>query len=341
MKKIITRTLLFIASFLLVFTLTYKNTYAKDLDLIEDYQVKVDTNFDNGTLDIRIDLRWHVLDSSTEGPLSWIKVGVPNYYADNIKGLSSNIKDISYLADNGSFIKIVLNQEYQAGSIIDISFSFNQSHMYNIDKNSNEIIYDYSPGFFNEIVCKNCTLKWNAKNVKGINNPEFKIVDGYYEYSHSLSYGETIGINLKYDRSVFSNIDPDATYTDRYDKFMALKVALFISLIVGIILISVLVNRLKSDPYRRNRGFYVPHSWHNFYRRPYIREYGNYGVSKDGKRINPPTSVGGGHAGGGCACACACAGGGRAGCSMKDYYHTNLKTNEVLKAMCEDEGSNL
>ncbi|MCR5238138.1 MAG: hypothetical protein K6E34_13155, partial [Lachnospiraceae bacterium] len=26
-----------------------------------------------------------------------------------------------------------------------------------------------------------------------------------------------------------------------------------------------------------------------------------------------------------CACACACAGGGRAGCSTKDFYNTNLK----------------
>ena len=35
-----------------------------------------------------------------------------------------------------------------------------------------------------------------------------------------------------------------------------------------------------------------------------------------------------------CACACACAGGGRAGCTKKDFYQTNLKVedlNEVLK----------
>ena len=29
-----------------------------------------------------------------------------------------------------------------------------------------------------------------------------------------------------------------------------------------------------------------------------------------------------------CACACACAGGGRAGCSKKDFYGTNLKMNK-------------
>ena len=33
-----------------------------------------------------------------------------------------------------------------------------------------------------------------------------------------------------------------------------------------------------------------------------------------------------------CACACACAGGGRAGCTMKDFYNTNLKLTALAKA---------
>ena len=32
-----------------------------------------------------------------------------------------------------------------------------------------------------------------------------------------------------------------------------------------------------------------------------------------------------------CACACACAGGGRAGCSTKDFYNTNLKLSQLKK----------
>ena len=31
----------------------------------------------------------------------------------------------------------------------------------------------------------------------------------------------------------------------------------------------------------------------------------------------------------GCACACACAGGGRAGCTTKDFYNTNLKLSQL------------
>ena len=34
-----------------------------------------------------------------------------------------------------------------------------------------------------------------------------------------------------------------------------------------------------------------------------------------------------------CACACACAGGGRAGCTTKDFYNTNLKLSAIAKAV--------
>ncbi len=40
-----------------------------------------------------------------------------------------------------------------------------------------------------------------------------------------------------------------------------------------------------------------------------------------------------------CACACACAGGGRAGCTTKDFYNTNLKLSALAKALKIKEDS--
>ena len=37
-----------------------------------------------------------------------------------------------------------------------------------------------------------------------------------------------------------------------------------------------------------------------------------------------------------CACACACAGGGRAGCSKKDFYATKLNSNMIQEVLKED-----
>ena len=78
----------------------------------------------------------------------------------------------------------------------------------------------------------------------------------------------------------------------------------------------------------RTRGFY-PYGRRFFYRNYY------YGVNEKGARkVNPYVSSGGsGHSGGhscACACACACAGGGRAGCSKKDFYKGKIKIDDLI-----------
>ena len=119
-------------------------------------------------------------------------------------------------------------------------------------------------------------------------------------------------------------------------KYPWLMPLIVISCIIGIILIATLISKLTRDPYKADRGFYGPyrHSYYWLYRSHYRRYRPTGGVSKTGTPINPPSNVGSGrgyHGGGGCACACACAcaGGGRAGCSMKDFYHTNIRTEDL------------
>ena len=48
------------------------NLKAKALDEIQNYTIKVDPRQD-GTLDMKYHIEWRVLDSTTEGPLSWYK----------------------------------------------------------------------------------------------------------------------------------------------------------------------------------------------------------------------------------------------------------------------------
>ena len=305
---------------------------ARDLDRITNYEITVDPSFDDGSLDIQIDLTWKVLDSNYEGPLDWIKVGVPNWHVDNIKALTSNISGIKYYHDDGSFIRIDLDRSYYADEVLNIKFSFNQSYMYHLA--GDEIYYDYNPGYFNDILVDNCTLRWKASNVKLINNMEFGIVDGYYTYSSPLRYGEYININLKYDKGLFTTIDPNKTYTNESDPYWWVPIVIFVSAFGVIAIGAVVYKYFIKDPYLSERGFYATTGSHFFM--PYGRRYRNGGVSGKGKPINPPKSVG--HSGGGgCACACACAGGGRAGCSMKDFYHTNLKSEKIEEVLKRDE----
>ena len=73
-----------------------------DLDEILNYEVTVDVNED-ATLRIRYHIDWKVLDSTSEGPLSWVKVGIPNDHYSALNALSSTIQNISYTGSDGSF----------------------------------------------------------------------------------------------------------------------------------------------------------------------------------------------------------------------------------------------
>ena len=57
---------------------------AANLDEIEKYFITVRLQPD-GSADIDYDIHWKVLDSTTAGPLEWVKVGVPN---NNIEPVS-------------------------------------------------------------------------------------------------------------------------------------------------------------------------------------------------------------------------------------------------------------
>ena len=87
----------------------------------------------------------------------------------------------------------------------------------------------------------------------------------------------------------------------------------------------VLQVSLNGFIYRR----YHSHRWY------YHHHYYSYGIKRDGGRIvNPTTSGGHGFVGGGsCACACACAGGGRDGCSRKDFNRGVIDNKKVLKVL--------
>lgn len=334
MKRIINKFIIFVAIFIsLLFIIP--NASAKDLDRINEYIIQVDPNYDDGSLDIKIDVKWTVLDSKSEGPLEWVKIGVPNYHVDNLKTLTNNIKKISYYSDDGAYIRLDLDRKYNQGETVDFSFSFNQSYMYHVD--GNYLVYDYNPGYFDDILVDKCVLKWNKNNIldnnTSVTNVKASTEGDYLVYESALSYGEYIKVNYTYERNHFNYIDESKSYTDKYENVNVGLVIFVIACIVAFIVIVFLIERLSRDPYETDRGFYMPSNW-LYYWNYNNRRYTPYkGVSSKGKPINPPKTVSGGFSGGhsSCACACACAGGGRAGCSFKDFYHTNIKTKDLKK----------
>ena len=329
MKKI----LLFVITLLTltINVMSFKTEAYGYLDYIHEYQIKVDPRED-GTLDMQVYLKWEVLDSTSEGPLSWIRVGVPNCYVDEFRPLSSSIKKIKYMYDSGSsVIRVDLRENYYKGDIVEIKFAYHLSRMYMLS--TNYVHYDYLTGWFDEIVVKDLKVLWNKNNVLTSNQDD---IEGEYLvwYGKNVQPKGTINVHLSYKDTAFNNLDPSLQYTDQaMTKGMKMIVAAVIAGILTIIIVVIVVSYKQRDPYLNHRGFCVTYRWYHFHGHRRYRP--NSGVNKKGHVIINPTSVSsGGHSSGSscaCACACACAGGGRAGCSRKDFYNTKIYTDKIIK----------
>ena len=301
-----------------------------DLDLIELYEIKVDPRRD-GTLDMEYHFIWKVLDDKSEGPMSWVRIGVANYYVSEFKALSDNIVSMEYSSDDGSHIEIHFNKSYYENDICDFRFSFHQSRIYTLKNGKCQ--YQFLNGYFDEIRVEKYVIRWNSANVEYTN---IDTRDGEYIYFESpLSYGERVNIEVSYPMDVFEGLSKKSQYSKRTmtnREIILLSIALSI---IGLGLgygIFLSIRRRINNEYLLYRGF----TGDRIHIYPgYSRINSVVGVDSKGKRIINPissSSSSGGHSSGGgcaCACACACAGGGRAGCTRKDFYHTNLSVEEL------------
>lgn len=279
------------------------------LDYIHNYEITVNPN-DDGTLEMDYYLKWEVLDEGNGG-VSWIVVGVPNRFVSNIEGKSSNIKDIEYTSENGAGIEIDFNETYHKGDVFEVHFTFKQSRIFTIK--DSEVQYSFNPGWFDEIKVETLLVKWNRHNVKN-HNANSSLGD-YLEWKESLDFGQTIDVNLVYDKTAFPNINPKEAYSSQTIEPAIIYTILAVFLVV--IIIGIVSSSRHYNCYHSVRGFSGRIHRHHFYFGRY------YGYRSTGSRVRPPEIINGSRSGVGsgcaCACACACAGGGRAGCSRKDF----------------------
>ena len=89
-------------SLFMVMLFATKSYAAGDLDNILEYDITVNVN-DDATLDLVYHIEWMVLDSDSEGPLSWVTIGIPNKHYVEYEPLSSNIKKMSYTSSDGPY----------------------------------------------------------------------------------------------------------------------------------------------------------------------------------------------------------------------------------------------
>lgn len=406
----------FVFFFALAIFIAPDTALAKPLDEILNYEITVDVKED-ATLDIRYDISWKVLDSKSEGPLEWVKIGIPNSHYNSMEALTDNVDSMSYMSSGGSYARVDFDRKYYEGEVIDFSFVINQDYMYKVNPDEGYAEYTFTPGWFDDITVDNMTIRWN--NDKADSWSDGCLVEnGYNTWSKSLRPGEKQTVTVRYSVDAYSfdlekynnSKNDDDGY--KYSEHNLIENILFTIVIIIFMVVIIVICALPFvGPalfvyivYRAARGFgagsgkrirrtiieYYPSCPNCGGAREHGKDECSYcgssmvkkrqeikeeDIKKDDKIrsfnkegefrytdnpntyvrvhvipiVSPVRSTSSGRSSGGhhsscahsscaCACACACAGGGRAGCSTKDFYGTDLKLSHIRKS-CMEKGS--
>ena len=328
---------------------------AGDYDEITNYVVTVDPRQD-GSADITYEIDWKVIGGGAEDSLSWVTIGLANEYADEFENLSPDtVADVSLLTDGGSYAQVTFHDHYYApdvaaqnGGESEVSFRFrvHQSHLFT-ENDDDTASFSFTPGWFDEICVDRLTVRW--RNYDGFLADNHSVDGDYLVWEFGpLAHGERATVNVTVPITTAQVFDPANAMTgqentparpqstgSRYDG----AVALFFAAIF-----------YAGRPARWRGGFgggYDPAAWVWYYNGAnYIRMARGSRPPAGYHTSNPPPGfkAGGGETRGGgagrdtshhgscvcacacvsCACACACAGGGRAGCSAKNFYRIRL-----------------
>ena len=393
--------LLCLAAFTFLFTNTFclKAEAFTDTDEITNYEITVDVNED-ASLNIYYHVDWLVLDSDSEGPLEWVKIGIPNSHTIDYKALSSNISSISTMYDSGYCIRIDFKEKYYEGQTVSFDFMIVQDYMYQVNKlTEGETVYSFTPGWFDYIAVDSLTIKWNAEKATAF-TPECLMEGDYFTWQAYLPMGDKYTVTVTYPNDAYGF---DLTHYDEeddsdfvYDFIIPLIIMIFSlgSMVIPFIIIIAAAKVIRN--YCEGAGFsgtkkkitrtkitYYPscqgcgavrkdgEKFCSYCGRSFVKseevikeedikqDKSLLNYKKDGEfkyssdpntfilvhSVSVPRPVTHSRSSGSshhsscahsscaCACACACAGGGRAGCTYKDFYKTDLKLSQIKRAV--------
>ncbi len=268
------------------------------LDRLLDYQVHVAPQED-GSAEITYRYRWEVLNSSREGPLEWVKLGMANQYYVLLEYGGAIEKPRSSTETHLSFD---LDKSYYKGEVAEFWFTVRQNVLLCRDHNTSQPYYDFTPGWFNGM--ETAHYRFSLENNVPIqsHNADY-VVGNQLVWEGSLKKGGQQQMLVHYTPGSFAEEDmltqwtkpPQSSGGETFGPDPI--IILFILLTAGYLAFKI---AWPNSGYGKGRGYTGGRSYF------------------------------GGHRGGGCACACAgcacacaCAGGGRAGCTTKDFYSNN------------------
>ena len=331
-----------------------------DLDYIPDYFVTVDLRED-GSADIVYDITWQVIDGDQTDYLSWVKIGLPNAHAEGLTPLTDTISDLQYTGDGGSYAKVVFARRYYSPKVaaqnggesrVRFAFSVHQSHLFALNSDGTAT-FEFAPGWFDDLVVEHMQVRWRSGDGFVADNTSEE--DGYLIWDFGpMGHGQSANIHVTVPVTTAETFDPDAQLTAAdYDDggMTADEMIGILTVVIGLLIFAAaLIIIFGSMTPDWGGGFgsgLDPDDWFWYTNGIHTIHLARTAPPPKGyTRTDPPKNyhTGGGSSRGGgvgrhnsgcasscacacassCACACACAGGGRAGCTAKDFYTYKL-----------------
>lgn len=334
-----------------------------DMDYIPDYFVTVDLRED-GSADIVYDITWQVIDGDQTDYLSWVKIGLPNAYAEDLTPLTDTISDLQYTGDGGSYAKVVFARRYYSPEVaaqnggesrVRFAFSVHQSHLFSLNSDGTAT-FEFTPGWFDDLVVEHMQVRWRSGDGFVADNSSEE--DGYLIWEFGpMGHGQSANIHVTVPVTTAETFDPDAQLTAAdYDDggMTADEMIGILTVVIGLLIFAaaliIIVGSMTPDwgggfgsgldpddwfwytngvhTIRRARSAPPPTGYHRTDPPPEYRSGGGKtrggGVGRNHSSHSSCASSCACACASSCACACACAGGGRAGCSVKDFYTVKI-----------------
>lgn len=184
-------------------------------DEIINYDIQADVN-DDATVSFVYTLDWEVLESDGIGPVEWLKIGIPNSHADNVRALTDNIYRLSLLQEDGTYMRVDFKDKYYEGETIHFSFAFDCDYMYQMNANEEGYTsYYFTPGWFNDVAIDRLVIRWNSDKLDSWSGSSL-VKDGYNTWEYYMDPGDTVTLELVYKNDAFG-FSADKNYSDGYD----------------------------------------------------------------------------------------------------------------------------
>ena len=292
---------------------------------------------------------------------------------DELTPLTDTISDLQYTSDGGSYAKVVFRHRYYAPDVaaanggessVHFAFSVHQSHLFtkNDDGTAN---FAFTPGWFDDLSVENMQVRWH--NYDGFVADNTGVDGDYLTWDFgAMGHGQQAMVHVTVPVTNAAAFDPGAAMTtDDYDSGEDLDeiVGMLVTLVVVLLAIAIIIIAIASQSPEWGGGFgsgIDPDDWFWYTNGVHTIRCARSAPPPSGyHRTDPPPEfrAGGGKTRGGgvsrhhsnhsgcasscacacassCACACACAGGGRAGCSVKDFYTVKLPKKSVGADAC-------